>query len=43
MGVTLVVGLLSSLPLFIALMFCMTDLDAVRSSPLPSLEIIYQA
>ncbi|RSL81714.1 hypothetical protein CEP52_017138 [Fusarium oligoseptatum] len=40
---TMFIGLLTSLPLFIALMFFMTDLDAVRHSPLPSMEIIYQA
>lgn len=43
MMTTLLIGLLTALPLMIALMFCMNDLDAVLKSPLPSLEIIYQA
>jgi choline transport protein len=37
------IGLFTSLPLFIALMYFMTDLDAVRTSPLPSMELVYQA
>jgi choline transport protein len=43
MSVTIWIGLLSSVPLIIALLFSITNLDAVASSPLPSLEIIYQA
>lgn len=40
---TMFIGLFTALPLFIALMHFMTDLDAVRSAPLPSLELVYQA
>ncbi|KAH7183754.1 amino acid/polyamine transporter I [Fusarium oxysporum] len=40
---TMFIGLFTALPLFIALMYFMTDLDAVRSAPLPSLELVYQA
>ncbi|KIL86469.1 hypothetical protein FAVG1_10299 [Fusarium avenaceum] len=40
---TMFIGLFTSLPLFIALMYFMTDLDAVRTSPLPSMELVYQA
>jgi len=43
MSVTVATGLLSSLPLMIALTFCMKDIEAVTSSPLPSLELLYQA
>ncbi|KAF2120327.1 amino acid/polyamine transporter I [Lophiotrema nucula] len=43
MSATMFIGLLTSLPLFIALMFCMTSLDGVLSSPLASLETVYQA
>lgn len=42
MMATMGIGLLTTLPLMIAIMFCMSDLDAVIKSPLPSLEIIYQ-
>lgn len=40
---TMMIGLITTLPLFIALMYFMTDLEAVTSSPLPSMELIYQA
>ncbi|KPM37242.1 hypothetical protein AK830_g9303 [Neonectria ditissima] len=40
---TMLIGLTTCLPLFIALMFFMTDLKAVATSPLPSMELIYQA
>ena len=43
MSVTMFIGLFTSLPLILALTFCMTDVDAVTSSPLPSLELLYQA
>ncbi|KAM0550331.1 hypothetical protein ACHAPJ_009002 [Fusarium lateritium] len=36
---TMFIGLFTALPLFVALMYFMTDLDAVRSAPLPSLEL----
>ena len=42
MAATLVIGLVTTLPLFLALMFCVKDIDAVTNSPLPSLEIIFQ-
>ncbi|KAF2168982.1 hypothetical protein M409DRAFT_65312 [Zasmidium cellare ATCC 36951] len=40
---TMTLGLGTTLPLFIPLMLFSTDLDAVRSSPLPSIELVYQA
>ena len=40
---TMIIGLVTTLPLFIALMYFMTDLEAVSSSPLPSMELIFQA
>ncbi|KGO66091.1 Amino acid/polyamine transporter I [Penicillium expansum] len=42
MIMTLVIGLVTSLSLFIVLMFFMVDLEAVRTAPLPSLELVYQ-
>ena len=43
MSATMIIGLLTTLPLFLALMFCMDNLEAITSSPLPSLEVVYQA
>ncbi|KAI0184920.1 amino acid/polyamine transporter I [Xylaria flabelliformis] len=43
MIMTMFIGIGTALPLFIALMFFMTDLEAVRRSQLPSMELIYQA
>ncbi|KAK4499995.1 hypothetical protein PRZ48_008181 [Zasmidium cellare] len=40
---TMMLGLGTTLPLFIPLMLFITDLDAVRSSPLPSIELVYQS
>lgn len=40
---TMITGLTTALPLFIALLYFMTDLDAVRTAPLPALELVYQA
>ncbi|KAI0449477.1 amino acid/polyamine transporter I [Xylaria acuta] len=40
---TMFIGIGTALPLFITLMFFMTDLEAVRASPLPSMELVYQA
>jgi choline transport protein len=40
---TMIIGLVTTLPLFIALLYFMTDLEAVKSSPLPSMELVYQA
>lgn len=37
------IGLLTVLPYTLAMMFVIKDLDAVRSSRLPSLEVFYQA
>ncbi|CAI7587944.1 unnamed protein product [Penicillium bialowiezense] len=42
MALTMLIGLLTALSLFIVLMLFVVDLDAVRMSPLPSLELIYQ-
>jgi choline transport protein len=43
MGVTMIIGLLTVLPLMLVLMFTMTSLSDITSSPLPSLENVYQA
>ncbi|KAK1763317.1 amino acid/polyamine transporter I [Phialemonium atrogriseum] len=43
MNLTMIIGLLTSLPFIIAMMFVIKDIDAVRSAPLPSLEAFYQA
>ncbi|CAI6013903.1 unnamed protein product [Clonostachys chloroleuca] len=43
MNFTLLIGLVTSVPFIIAMMFCIKDLDAVRSAHLPSLEAFYQA
>lgn len=40
---TMVIGMVTCLPLFVALIFFMTDLEKVTSSPLPSMELVYQA
>lgn len=40
---TMFISIGTALPLFIALMFFMTDLEAVRMSPLPSMELVFQA
>jgi choline transport protein len=40
---TIVIGFLTTLPLILAMMFTIRDLDAVLASPLPSLEVYYQA
>ena len=42
MIMTMVIGVATSLSLFIALMFFIEDMDAVRHASLPSLELIYQ-
>ncbi|OHE91443.1 hypothetical protein CORC01_13262 [Colletotrichum orchidophilum] len=43
MMLTILIGLGTAFPLFLALMFFMTDLNAVTSARLPSLELINQA
>lgn len=40
---TMLIGLFTTLPLVIMLMYYMTDLEAVTTSALPSLEIVSQA
>ena len=40
---TMLIGLLTTLPLVVMLMYYMTDLEAVAASALPSLEIVSQA
>ncbi|KAF1949876.1 amino acid transporter [Byssothecium circinans] len=42
MSLTMFMGLLTSLPIFLVLMFYVRDLDALTSAPLASLEAIYQ-
>ncbi|CUM68461.1 uncharacterized protein PRCAT00006186001 [Priceomyces carsonii] len=42
MNATLIIGFMSVFPLMIALLFGMTDIDAVLSSSCPSLELFYQ-
>ncbi|KAL2273683.1 hypothetical protein FJTKL_04140 [Diaporthe vaccinii] len=43
MIMTMLIGLLTTLPLVVMLMYYMTDLEAVTASALPSLEIVSQA
>jgi choline transport protein len=43
MIMTMFIGLATSLPLMCALHLFVTDIDAVASSPLPSMELIRQA
>lgn len=43
MSMTMILGLLTSLPLMIALMVFVTDLDAVANAPVPSIEVVLQA
>lgn len=43
MIMTMLIGLLTTLPLVVMLMYYMTDLEAVTTSALPSLEIVSQA
>lgn len=42
-NLTIIIGLVTALPFTIAMMFVIKDLDAVRNSALPSLELFYQA
>lgn len=42
MLLTMFIGLATALSLFVVLMLFVVDMDAVRTSPLPSLELIYQ-
>ncbi|KAM5343328.1 hypothetical protein ACJ41O_014294 [Fusarium nematophilum] len=43
MNLTLLIGLATSVPFILAMMFVIKDIDAVRSAHLPSLEAFYQA
>jgi choline transport protein len=43
MIITMMIGLLTALPLIVTLMYYMTDLEAVTVSTLPSLEVVSQA
>lgn len=43
MIMTMLIGLFTTLPLVVMLMYYMTDLEAVTASALPSLEIVSQA
>ncbi|KAL3475488.1 amino acid/polyamine transporter I [Aspergillus californicus] len=40
---TMVIGIVTTFPLFIALLLFSSDIDAIANSPLPSAELIYQA
>lgn len=42
MIMTLAIGAVTSISLFVALMFFVNDIDAVRDASLPSLELVYQ-
>ncbi|KAL8959294.1 MAG: hypothetical protein Q9193_003817, partial [Seirophora villosa] len=42
MNLTMAIGFSTAFPLFLALMFSVTDLDAVLNSSLPSMEVFYQ-
>lgn len=39
----MIIGLLTSVPFILAMMFVIKDLDAVRAAHLPSLEVFHQA
>ncbi|KAF5633465.1 choline permease [Fusarium sp. NRRL 25303] len=43
MNLTMIIGLLTSVPFILAMMFVIKDLDAVRAAHLPSLEVFHQA
>ncbi|GAQ40680.1 amino acid permease [Aspergillus niger] len=43
MTMSVILSLATCLPLSVALMFCMSDMEAVINSELPSLEVMYQA
>ncbi|KAL3250505.1 hypothetical protein ABHI18_011162 [Aspergillus niger] len=43
MTMSVILSLATCLPLSVALVFCMSDMEAVVNSELPSLELIYQA
>lgn len=43
LNTTIIIGFVTTLPLIVTMMFTLRDLDAVLASPLPSLEIYYQA
>ena len=40
--VTMIIGIVTSLSLFVMLMIFIDDMDAIREAPLPSLELVYQ-
>ena len=42
MLMTMVIGIITCLSLFIVFMFFFDDMDAIQGSPLPSLELVYQ-
>lgn len=42
MILTMLIGLFTAFSLFVVLMVFQIDMDAVRTAPLPSLELIYQ-
>ncbi|KAJ2989390.1 hypothetical protein NUW58_g3491 [Xylaria curta] len=43
MNLTMFIGIVTALPFVIVMMLVVKDIDAVRSAPLPSLELFYQA
>ncbi|KAM0552680.1 hypothetical protein ACHAPJ_007777 [Fusarium lateritium] len=43
MNLTMIIGLLTSVPFILAMIFVIKDLDAVRTARLPSLEVFHQA
>lgn len=43
MSITMILGLLTTLPLMIALNLFITDFQVVIDAPVPSIEIVYQA
>ncbi|KAJ3466538.1 hypothetical protein MRS44_004102 [Fusarium solani] len=43
MNVTMLIGIVTTVPVAIAYMFTIKDMDAVLNSPLPSMELYYQA
>ena len=43
MNLTMAIGVLTAFPFILVMMFCMTDMETVIASALPSAEVYYQA
>lgn len=42
-NLTMLIGITTAVPWILAMAFCVQDLEAIQISPLPSLELFYQA